>query len=93
MKSYLRLLIPTSSNDITRDTWGISKAQCLNLLKDSLGSPGLKFSVNNNRNINKYGLMICISPSSVVSSVFFLLLLGILYSSLFIVVYVLLSQW
>jgi len=44
----------------------------LDLLKDSLGSPSFKFFVNNSRNVNKYGLMICISPSSVVSFALFI---------------------
>ena len=41
----------------------------MDLLKDSLGSPSLKIFVNN---INKYGLMIFISPSSVVSFALFI---------------------
>ena len=72
MKSCLRLWILTSSSDITHNTWGNLKAQCLDLLKDWLGSLSLKLFVNNNRNTNKYGLMICISPSSVMSFAFFI---------------------
>ena len=44
----------------------------MGLLKYSLGFPSLKIFVNHNRKINKYGLMICISPSSVVSFALFI---------------------
>jgi len=72
-KSCLRLWIPTSSGGITSDAWGNLKTQCLGFLKDSFGSLSLKIFVNHNHNINKYGLMICISPSSVVSFTFYCL--------------------
>ena len=73
-KSCLRLWITTSSSGITRDAWGNWKTQYLDFLRDSLGSPSIKIFVNHNHNINKYEFMICISPSSVLSFAFFIVL-------------------